>query len=256
MRCREPVRAGDDIVKDQRKDTIMDPRIDINPDLDPATQDHVAVDGWTPWLLRAGVLAGPLFVVTVTAQMLVRDGYDLLHHPLSMLALGEGGWVQSLNFVVAGILSLAFAIGLVRVLRIGPGRRAIPILLGLYGVGLVLGGIFTADPALGFPPGAPEGIQPTLSAHATVHAFAPMLAFLSLIVAALVVARRLWWQERRGIAVASALVSLVCFVLSVPIGSGSSVRLYLAITIAFAWLTAYAVSVLRLRRNGEHSPQI
>ena len=222
----------------------MDPRISNRADLDSASQES-HVSGSTRRLLRAGVLAGPLFVVTVTAQMLVRDGYDLLQHPLSMLALGEGGWVQSLNFVISGILSLAFAAGLVRVLRSGPGRHAIPALLSLYGAGLVLGGIFTADPALGFPPGAPEGIPPTLSAHGAVHAFAPMLAFLSLIVAALVVARRFWWEGRRRPAIASALVSAVCFVLSVPIGSGPSVRLYLAITIAFAWLTAYAVSVLR-----------
>lgn len=232
----------------------MDPRIKTQSDLDLAErEDRAAIGGRTRWLLRAGVLAGPLFVVVVTAQMLVRDGYDLLQHPLSMLALGEGGWVQSVNFVIAGILSLAFAVGLVRVLRSGPGRRAIPILLSLYGVGLVLGGIFTADPALGFPPGAPQGIPPTLSPHAAVHAFAPMLAFLSLIVAALVVARRLWWQGRRGHAIASALVGLVCFVLSVPIGGGPSVRLYLAITLAFAWQTVYALAVLRPRLNGERS---
>jgi hypothetical protein len=222
----------------------MDPRISNRPHLDPEAQESQVSDS-TRWLLRAGVLAGPLFVVIVTAQMLVRDGYDLLQHPLSMLALGEGGWVQSLNFVIAGLLSLAFAAGLVRVLRSGPGRRGVPALLSLYGAGLVLGGIFTADPALGFPPGAPQGIPSTLSAHGAVHAFAPMLAFLSLIVAALVVARRLWWQGRRGHAVASALVGFVCFVLSVPIGGGSSVRLYLAITIAFAWMTAYALFVLR-----------
>ena len=188
--------GGRRIVKDQTKGHHHGPSNGQSPRprLDNAGEPRERLD---PLAASRGRAGRTLFVVTVTAQMLVRDGYDLLQHPLSMLALGEGGWVQSLNFVIAGILSLAFAAGLVRVLRSGPGRHAVPALLSLYGAGLVLGGIFTADPALGFPPGAPEGIPPTLSAHGAVHAFAPMLAFLSLIVAALVVARSFWWQGRR-----------------------------------------------------------
>ena len=38
--------------------------------------------------------------------------------------------------------------------RGGPSRRWAPWLFGVFGIGLVIGGAFTADPALGFPAGA------------------------------------------------------------------------------------------------------
>jgi hypothetical protein len=63
----------------------------------------------TRTLLGAGVVAGPLFVITVAVQALTRDGFDLRRHPLSMLALGEHGWIQVINFIAAGVLSLIFA---------------------------------------------------------------------------------------------------------------------------------------------------
>lgn len=112
----------------------------------------------TRTLLGAGVVAGPLFVTTVAVQTLTRDGFDLRRHPLSMLALGDHGWIQVINFIAAGGLSLIFAVGVARRLQDGPGSTWAPRLLALFGVGLVIGGIFKADPALGFPAGAPEGI--------------------------------------------------------------------------------------------------
>ena len=68
----------------------------------------------TRTLLGAGVIAGPLFVCTAAVQALTRDGFDLRRHPLSMLALGEYGWIQVINFIIAGVLSLIFAVGVAR----------------------------------------------------------------------------------------------------------------------------------------------
>ena len=78
---------------------------------------------------------------------------SLSRHPLSLLALGDLGWVQIANFIVAGVLMLVFAFGARRSLVDGPGRTWAPVLFGIYGLGLVLGGAFTAEPALGFPAG-------------------------------------------------------------------------------------------------------
>ena len=39
-------------------------------------------------LLIAGAVAGPLFAVLATGQVLLRDGFDLRRHPLSLLATG------------------------------------------------------------------------------------------------------------------------------------------------------------------------
>ncbi|WP_442945873.1 DUF998 domain-containing protein [Nonomuraea sp. LPB2021202275-12-8] len=51
-----------------------------------------------------------------------RDGFDPRRHALSQLALGEHGWIQTAAFALAGLLVLASALGLRRLLRDGPGR--------------------------------------------------------------------------------------------------------------------------------------
>ena len=192
-------------------------------------------------LLGAGVVAGPLFVGTVMVQLFTRVGFDLRRQPLSMLSLGEYGWIQVSNFIVAGVLSVLFAIGVARCLSDGPGSTWAPRLLALFGAGLVIGGIFTADPALGFPPGAPAGYPERLSVHATIHAFAPPLAFLSVIAACLIIARRFAAEGMRRTAVLARAVAVACFVLGIPVGPGFSVRLLLAVALAFASIAAYAL---------------
>jgi hypothetical protein len=155
----------------------------------------------TRGLLTCGVIAGPVFVAAAIAQILTRDGFDLRRHPLSLLSVGEHGWIQVTNFILAGILSILFSMGMARVLTDGPGSRWGPRFCALFGIGLVIGGIFKADPALGFPVGAPEGYPSHLTSHAMVHAFAPPLAFLSLIGGLLVIARRFAAEGLRRTAV-------------------------------------------------------
>ena len=41
------------------------------------------------------------------------------------------------------------------VLHSGRGATWGPLLLGVYGLGLIAAGVFATDPALGYPPGAP-----------------------------------------------------------------------------------------------------
>lgn len=50
---------------------------------------------WTGAALTAGILAGPLFYVTVTAQILTRSGFSIVRDPLSLLSLGQEGWIQA-----------------------------------------------------------------------------------------------------------------------------------------------------------------
>jgi hypothetical protein len=47
----------------------------------------------TRTLLACGVAAGPLFTGVSLLQVLARDGFDLGRHPLSLLSLGDAGWV-------------------------------------------------------------------------------------------------------------------------------------------------------------------
>src|SRR5260221_14483848 len=70
--------------------------------------------GQTRRLLRCGIWAGPVFTATFLAEGAARDGYRPLCHPVSSLALGPRGWVQTANFAVTGVLCLAGAAGLRR----------------------------------------------------------------------------------------------------------------------------------------------
>ena len=62
--------------------------------------------------LLCGAVAGPLFLFVVLIQDYTRPGFNPRLHPLSLLSLGEWGWIQILNFVVAGVLNLCYACGL------------------------------------------------------------------------------------------------------------------------------------------------
>jgi hypothetical membrane protein len=164
----------------------------------------------TRTLLACGAAAGPVFVLVTAAQALSRDGFDLTRHPISLLALGDPGWIQVANFVIAGLLALTDAVGMRRALH--PGRAGTwgPLLVGAFGVGLVLGGVFPADPYLGFPIGAVEPATPTW--HAMVHNLAPGLALDAVIVATLVFARRSYVRER-GLALYGLVTGLAMLVL-------------------------------------------
>lgn len=199
---------------------------------------------FTRRLLLGGAVSGPLFVAMVLLQMLLRDGFDIRRHPISLLSLGPGGWVQVANFVLAGVLVLGLAVAARQCLGGQPAGRWGPILLAGYGAGLVAGGVFVADPGLGFPPGAPAGIPETLTWHGTLHAVAPPLAFTALVAATAVFARRSAAYGRPGRAAYSALSGLTALLLAVP-GPGFSLRLLLAVVVTGAWTTVLAADLLR-----------
>ena len=94
---------------------------------------HAAV---TRSLLGYGLIAGPLYVVSALVQGLVRDGFDLTRHDVSLLANGPGGWVQITTFVVCGLMTMAAAVGMERSLRVlGHGVWGTRLVAG-YGVAL------------------------------------------------------------------------------------------------------------------------
>ncbi|SCL39866.1 Protein of unknown function [Micromonospora rhizosphaerae] len=210
----------------------------------------------TRGLLVCGALAGPVFVVTVAAQAFTRDGYDLRRHPISLLTLGTLGWIQMSAFIGAGLLSAAYAVGLRRALRPGPAGAWVPPLVGVFGLGLIVGGGFRPDPALGFPPGAPAGNADPMSWHGIVHAVAPPLAFTALVLACFVVVRRAVVLRQPCWAAYSAATGMVALALVAwPGQEGLSVRLALAVTLAFAWTTTLALRLLSGDRVASSGPR-
>ncbi|MET7945384.1 DUF998 domain-containing protein [Micromonospora sp. NPDC005324] len=140
-------------------------------------------------LLIGGVLAGPIFVGSAIVQAATRDGFDFRRHPVSVLSTGELGWIQIVTFLVTGVLCALAAQALRRRTSEGGGSVWLPRLLALYGLGLVGAAIFSADPADGFPAGTPRGAG-EISWHGGLHFLVAAVAFVSLIVATVVAARR------------------------------------------------------------------
>jgi hypothetical protein len=199
----------------------------------------------TKSLLGYGVIAGPVYVVVSLAQALTRQGFDLTRHAWSLLSDGDLGWIQVANFVAAGLMTVAFAVGL---RRAGAGTWA-PRLVGVYGVSLVAAGVFRADPALGFPSGTPADAG-TVSWHGMLHLLSGSVGFGCLIAACLVVGRAFAAEGARGWAIYSRVTGVVFLAGFADIASGShgaltTLPFAAAVVLAWSWITALSVHLYR-----------
>jgi hypothetical protein len=207
-------------------------------------------------LLECGVAAGPIYVAVGLFQMFVRDGFDIRRHPLSLMSNGELGWIQVANFVLTGLLTLASAMGMRRVLHPGRGATWGPLLIGFYGTAVFAAGLFRADPADGFPPGTPTGIPQQVSWHGVVHVVVGGLGFLALIAGCFVVARRFSADRQRGLAAYSVATGVIFFAgfAGIPAGGGNAaVNVFLALTVVVAWAWVSVIPALLRRRVGRRA---
>jgi hypothetical protein len=213
----------------------------------------------TRTLLACGVVAGPLYIVVGVIQILIRPGFDIRRHELSLMSNGDLGWIQIGNLVLTGLLSIACAVGMRRVVNRGRAGTWGPLLIGVYGLGLIGAGAFIADPMNGFPPGTPAGTATAISWHGLLHFVAGAIGFLALIAACLVFARRFAALGQRGWAAYSAATGVFFLAAFFGIAAGphqagvhfgfiDAVFVNLAFTIAvvlgWAWISAMAARLM------------
>ncbi len=204
-------------------------------------------------LLTCGIIAGPFYVLLGVIQILTRPGFDVTKHALSLMSNGDLGWIQVANFIITGLLVVAFAVGLRRALAGSKGGVFGPLLIGVYGVGLIGAGVFPADPALGFPPGTPmvSGISTTGFMHFVFGG----IGFYAVIAACFVFAWRFWSIGERGwswFSIATGVLFNAAF-MGIAIASGGTgslrtfviISFYLAVLLLWCWLTAVAVKIRR-----------
>lgn len=162
------------------------------------------------WLLACGVIGAALLSVVFTIEGAVRPGYDPWRDSINSLSLGPGGWVQRVNFVVYGLLVATSAVGWRAALVPGAGATWAPLLRLIAGLGYVVCGICSQDPAPGYPPGAAVHATPTL--HGEIHIYATIVALAAPTAICLVLARRFAREPRwRGWATYSIVtILLVC----------------------------------------------
>jgi hypothetical protein len=199
-------------------------------------------------LLTCGIISGPLFAGGSLLHGALRDGFDITRHGISMLLLGRYGWIELGIFELAGLLTLAAAVGARRVLH--PGRAATwgPLLFGGFGLGLIIGGLFAPDPAFGFPPGTPDTMPPAMSTSGALHALGFFVSMLSLIAGSFVFARRFAASRRRGLAafIAACGVATPVFVIaSIAMAPRGGAALVGVLLVVAGWTAAVSARLLR-----------
>ncbi len=216
----------------------------------PALRDLIG-DGQERWrtapaarvLLSAGLIGPPLFCAVFLVEGAIHPAYSAWRDTVSLLSRGSQGWVQIANFLVFGALMIAFAFGLRARLR--PGRAGTwgPALFGVFGVSLLLAGVFVSDPAGGGPiviTGhglAQTGSQAT-SAGGVVHNLSALVGFGSLTASTFVLARRFRVEGRHRLAGYSRVsgVWIAALFLLATQGPGGWPGLVQRASIAVGWL--------------------
>jgi len=206
-------------------------------------------------LLIAGLLVGPLFTVGYIAEGAFRShGYSELRHPVSSLALGSQGWEQVGNFGVCGLLVVLFSIGLRRSLRPGSGALAVPLLVAVWGMGLLGAGIFVTDPVAGYPTAASR-----VTWHGQLHDLAFSLPGFAALTLAMLTAAVAFARRRSGwFAVYSALSGMAFVVLFAfatigfagidPWASTAGLWQRLCVSVGWLWLAFLAANRRRATR--------
>ena len=199
-------------------------------------------------LLFAGIAAGLLFFIVPTIEVFRRPGFDIQRHAISVLSLGDGGWVMKAVFIVCGLLTLMCALGIYMELARGWVRFAAPLLIGAYGLGLILAGVFDAPAGLGFPPGTPQDQAPVMTPSAILHSVAFMVAFSALIASCFVFALYFLHVQQTIWAVISlvagiALPALIGLGISMTMAPG--IAFYWAAMLGWLWLAATVLIINR-----------
>jgi hypothetical protein len=222
----------------------------------------------TKSLLGYGPLAGLVFEASVLIQGATRHGFSLVHDDASLLANGPLGWIQVSTFLLAGVMTVAAAAGLLRaatatkaVITTRPvsATEAVAVtktvtkagvwaarLVAVYGVGLMAAGVLRADSADGFGPGAPLGKAAHVSWHGDGHLVAAAIGFVALIIACFAQARSFSRAGHRGLAIYSRVTGIAFLGAFAGVTTGSSspaivVPFYAAVLAVFAWIAVISV---------------
>jgi Protein of unknown function (DUF998) len=199
----------------------------------------------TRTLLLCGAVSGPLFILAVLVQSFTVPGFDIRVDLISLLSLSTHGFVQIANFTLCGVLNLLYAVGLWRRLHGGPSGTFAPIFIGLYGLLLVVVGLFVTDPSNGFPPGS---VTPTMpSSHGMIHAggalwvFVTCAATLAVFVRHFLARRERRWAAYCGV---SSLAMLAIFFGSFTFKTSASLFLDVSLVIGWVGVSVFAMQLL------------
>lgn len=194
-------------------------------------------------MLGWGVVAGPFYLIFGLILALTRPGFDLTRDALSLLLIGDLGWLQWLNLVLSGLMTIVAAIGL---LRTPDWSRAAGLLVGGYGACLVMSAVFPPDATESFPPGAGVG---EFTTPGLLHFVFGGLAFVSVGIAAIIAGS--WLSRRHGRrAIWSRIAGIVIIVAFIAGGALSSLPggvglIWITVLTTWVWLVIVSIAAYR-----------
>lgn len=195
----------------------------------------------------AGITAPLLFGLLVFVAGLLRPGYDHVADYISELGAGPNAWIMNADFMLTGLMLVAFALGLAKALRTGRSARIGPILVGIFGSGVFAAGIFSCDP------GCPSSGG---SLSQQMHDLVSVTAFVAIMIAPIIVSGAMKqdqsWQSYRSYSLATGIAAIVFFVLFIasteaaPAYIGALQRLFVATP--SLWIGVTALRLFKLSR--------
>lgn len=193
-----------------------------------------------------GITAPILFTLVVVIESLLRPDYSQIFNDVSDLGLGPYGIIQNISFIIFGLLSIGFALGLGANLpnRIG---KTVKWLVIVFGLCIILAGITLIT--------APVGV--TYAKDVVSHGLVSAIAFLLIIIAqfltwlALRRSNKSIWGRYRLFSLLCGLFSIITLsILSYTQFSpyhGASERLFIAVWLI--WIEGTGLKLYSLTKK-------
>ena len=200
-------------------------------------------DRYQRFLAICGIIAPIIFIIILIIASLLRPDYSHLTNFVSELGAVGAPYaiIQRINFVLTGILIVAFTFGLHRGIGDGKGSIIGPLLVAIFGLSAVMSGIFSTDT-----------IQPG-SFSDIMHSMSSAIGSVAAIIAFFTISERLekdiLWKPYRSFSIVIAIVAIIGSVVGVGIlGAigipGLGQRLFLAVL--FLWIEVMAIRLFQI----------
>jgi hypothetical membrane protein len=199
-------------------------------------------------LAIAGIIGPVWFVTLVITQGIVQPDYSHIAMPISALTAWPAGWIQRLNFYVAGTLMAAFTIGVHHAIQ--PTRSGLVgiVLLLASCIGVFLAGLFPWVSVDGVPTETPQ------------HVVAAVLSFFSASTGLILLSGRMSadsrWHTLSAYVLATGIAMLVLFIVvgffaideGTPFHRWAGLLQRVLVVIWFACMLVVARKILRVAR--------